>query len=508
MIDRNIIINKLREALEPMPYIYAFWLEGADAIGSADEYSDIDFWVDFEDEYEEQAYKAVENALGDLARIDYKYVMQHDHPKIRQRIYHLAGTNKYLMIDFCWQCHSRPREEYAYCENDSIEAVKVVFDKDHIIRHKPIDLSELAKCNQSCLEEAKYRRTQHIRAEKYVRRGQFLEAFAYYNHYVIEPLIDLLRLIYTPAYAHYYLIHISRHIPAPERDRLEYFTRIGSLDDISEKIPQAGQWFDELAARLGEGYDCTDHLSDYYFYADNARIWFHGSPLVLNELAAGSTITTWKELAIAFSHKPTLLEYNVVGGNIKHDGSNSGFLYKIDEPIKEDIDIYKHPNTSMDEGVEWLTKRPLKLKLMGSVSAGRDLLCRKATFADIEKIIQIDPMHRRDQICKAVFQEECYLAENTTQIVGFAIMDYAFFDCGFVTLLIVREERRRCGIGSALLDYLSRQCKTEKLFTSTNQSNRPMRGLLVKSGFIPCGQIDALDEGDPELFFVRNKAAK
>jgi hypothetical protein len=35
-----------------------------------------------------------------------------------------------------------------------------------------------------------------------------------------------------------------------------------------------------------------------------------------------------------------------------------------------------------------------------------------------------------------------------------------------------------------------------------------MRGLLGKSGFIPCGHIDALDEGDPELFFVRKKEAK
>ena len=62
MLDKNAIISKLHEKLEPLPYIYAFWLEGADAIGTADEYSDIDFWVDFEDEYEEQAYEAVEIA--------------------------------------------------------------------------------------------------------------------------------------------------------------------------------------------------------------------------------------------------------------------------------------------------------------------------------------------------------------------------------------------------------------------------------------------------------------
>ena len=250
MLDRNTIISKLREALEPLPYIYAFWLEGADALGRIDEYSDLDFWVDFEDEYEEQAYEAVENALSELGEIDFKYVVRHNHPKIRQRIYHLAGTGEYLMIDFCWQLHSRP-QDYAYYENDSIEGAKIIFDKSGIIRYKPLDLADFTERNKIRFEEAKYRRTQYLRAEKYIRRGQYLEAYAHYNEYMLEPLIDLLRLIYTPAYADYLFCHISQHIPETVRKKLEYFTQIGSLNDIAEKMPQAGVWFDELVERAG-----------------------------------------------------------------------------------------------------------------------------------------------------------------------------------------------------------------------------------------------------------------
>jgi hypothetical protein len=47
-----------------------------------------------------------------------------------------------------------------------------------------------------------------------------------------------------------------------------------------------------------------------------------------------------------------------------------------------------------------------------------------------------------------------------------------------------------------------------RLFTSTNRSNELMRKLLGKAGFTFCGEIDALDEGDPELFFFRKKVAK
>jgi predicted nucleotidyltransferase len=126
MINKNMIIAKLNDALKPLPYIYAFWLEGADANGLADEYSDIDIWVDFEDEYEEQAYEVVEIALTGLAEIDYKYVKGHG-SKISSRCYHLAGTSEYLMLDFNWQFHSRPKDEYVFFEDNKIEGY-IYFD--------------------------------------------------------------------------------------------------------------------------------------------------------------------------------------------------------------------------------------------------------------------------------------------------------------------------------------------------------------------------------------------
>lgn len=95
-------------------------------------------------------------------------------------------------------------------------------------------------------------------------------------------------------------------------------------------------------------------------------VWYHGSDKIFSELNAGSTITQWKELAEAFSHKPTLLSYDN-NGRIKHNGNQNGYLYIIDEPIEAGIDVYQHPNTSMDEGVEFLTKRVLKVKLIKEI---------------------------------------------------------------------------------------------------------------------------------------------
>lgn len=92
-------------------------------------------------------------------------------------------------------------------------------------------------------------------------------------------------------------------------------------------------------------------------------IWYHGSNKLFTELRADSTITQWKELAEAFSHQPSVLCYED-DGTISHNGKEKGYLYIIDEPVDIQGDIYQHPRTTMDENAEFLTKRPLKVKMI------------------------------------------------------------------------------------------------------------------------------------------------
>jgi hypothetical protein len=47
------------------------------------------------------------------------------------------------------------------------------------------------------------------------------------------------------------------------------------------------------------------------------------------------------------------------------------------------------------------------------------------------------------------------------------------------------------------------RCKESKLFTSTNLSNQPMQSLLANMGYRLCGVVEELDDGDPELVFVK-----
>ena len=88
-------------------------------------------------------------------------------------------------------------------------------------------------------------------------------------------------------------------------------------------------------------------------------------------------------------------------------------------------------------------------------------------------------------------------------MLGYAVLEYTFFEQGFISMLYVRADHRRSGVGTALLSHLESVCRTRKLFTSTNLSNLPMQALLARLGYRLSGVIHDLDEGDPELVYIK-----
>lgn len=96
---------------------------------------------------------------------------------------------------------------------------------------------------------------------------------------------------------------------------------------------------------------------------DRNGSWYHGSPLELDVLRAGSTMTQWRDLARVFSHKPHVVCISD-DRSIQHNGTLPGYLYEIAEPVGAE-DVYLHPGTTMEPGDEWITSRDLRLRLIG-----------------------------------------------------------------------------------------------------------------------------------------------
>ena len=89
------------------------------------------------------------------------------------------------------------------------------------------------------------------------------------------------------------------------------------------------------------------------------------------------------------------------------------------------------------------------------------------------------------------------------QIVAFCCLDHNyFFERPFISLLMVDPKFQRCGFGTSLLQSIETEPHPE-IWTSTNLSNAPMRALLRSNAYRQCGQIEGLDNGDPEVFFMK-----
>ena len=137
---------------------------------------------------------------------------------------------------------------------------------------------------------------------------------------------------------------------------------------------------------------------------------------------------------------------------------------------------------------------------------------KKATIKDKALVVDFDysldavehiELKREEKITKAILDKECFIILADNRAVGFVIFDYRFFDQGWIELIIIEEKYRGKGIGGQAIDLICKQCKTNKVFTSTNSSNIQMQKALSKVGFSFAGEINGLDEGDPELFYLK-----
>ena len=116
---------------------------------------------------------------------------------------------------------------------------------------------------------------------------------------------------------------------------------------------------------------------------------------------------------------------------------------------------------------------------------------RHAQERDIHAICHFDQMaqddnkNRRKFIADSVKKQVCYVAEMDIKVMGYAVFDYNFYSNGMISMLYVDQDYRRQGVGTELIKHVESICMTEKLFTSTNQSNLPMQGLMNKMGYVP-----------------------
>jgi hypothetical protein len=185
----------------------------------------------------------------------------------------------------------------------------------------------------------------------YVERGLYFQSFNRLYHAFGEFLQALFisRKVYPIAYDKWVKEEVAEILGLPELyDQLPHLFEIQKFEsrELTEKAQQLESLLDTNVRQL----------------------WYHGSPLQFDTLRAGSTITHQRSLARVFSHKPTLVSMDGEPDALvlQHNGTLPGFLYIVENVHAEDV--YPHPRTSMPSGFEWLTRRDLRLRLLGPVT--------------------------------------------------------------------------------------------------------------------------------------------
>jgi GNAT superfamily N-acetyltransferase len=100
-------------------------------------------------------------------------------------------------------------------------------------------------------------------------------------------------------------------------------------------------------------------------------------------------------------------------------------------------------------------------------------------------------------------RRELLVAENHGEVVGLLAYRTDWFQCTFVTLVVVAEEERRRGVARALFEALERRSPSPRLFSSTEETNAVSIRMHSALGFIPSGHVDNLPQGYRELLFYK-----
>lgn len=248
-IDRAILLETLTRTLEAQPYIYAAWEAGSTAFGRADQWSDIDLMVDVADDHVEEVFKTVEQALIALSPINLIYEIPqpawHGHA---QKFYRLERASEFLLIDLAVMKHSSTNK---FLEVELHGNPRVLFDRAGVVDPPALDHIALSTTLKARLDTlATTFDMFRILAQKEILRGNAVDALVFYQSYTLRPLVELLRIKYTPERYQFSLRYANLDLPEAIFARIERLAFVSDLADLDKKHQEAVEWFFEVLEQI------------------------------------------------------------------------------------------------------------------------------------------------------------------------------------------------------------------------------------------------------------------
>jgi hypothetical protein len=241
---RQRILESTIATLEPKDFVLALWQGGSAAHGFTDEWSDIDIQVIVEDDRVQETFDIVEESLKSISEIRFKWRVPeptwHGHS---QCFYQLEQASPFLFIDFVVLKQSYPND---FLELERHGKLAITFDKANLLVQPSLNRSEHFSKMQERLGTLKNTFDFfQIIVKKEINRGHLVSAISNYQTYTLQPLVELMGMVYRPERYDFRTKYFYRDFPTEVIARVESLYCVMNLADLASKQKQAEVLFAE-----------------------------------------------------------------------------------------------------------------------------------------------------------------------------------------------------------------------------------------------------------------------
>lgn len=249
ILGREDFLKAIAEALKPLDYVYGMWQCGSSAFKRVDQWSDIDIVVDADDHKVRDVFPTIDKALEALTAIEISYECPQPMSEgAYQKVYKLEGISKFMVIEVCVVKHSGSEK---FLQREIHGEVLVHFDKENLTEIKPIDEEKFyAQLNTRLENIDKLFNIYQFLIEKEINRDNRIEALAFYNNFTLNPLVEVLRMKYSPYRYSFRSRYVYYDLPKEVVKNLEDLYFITDIEDLSLKHKEAIRWFNITVAQL------------------------------------------------------------------------------------------------------------------------------------------------------------------------------------------------------------------------------------------------------------------
>ena len=133
---------------------------------------------------------------------------------------------------------------------------------------------------------------------------------------------------------------------------------------------------------------------------------------------------------------------------------------------------------------------------------------RSAQFDDIAACAAladelIGPRRAQPFAEAALDRRQLLVASDDGSVVGCLAYTTDWFNCTFVSLVVVKPDHRRKGVARELYRAVEAESASPRLFSSTEETNAASIRMHSALGFTASGYIDNLPQGCRELLFYK-----